>query len=80
MAGYEASAWYGIFVPAGTPKDIVHQLAADITEAVRSPDVQSKWEMIGATPGGGTPEEFAKYLAQDTARWGKLIKERGIKY
>ncbi len=80
LRGYEASAWYGIFVPAATPKDIVNQLAADITEAVRSPDLQSRWESIGATAGGGTPDEFVKYLMQDTERWGKLINERGIKY
>lgn len=80
LPGYEASAWYGIFVPAGTPRDIVNQLASDITEVVRSPEVQPKWESIGATAGGGTPEEFARYLAQDTERWGKLIKERDIKY
>lgn len=80
LAGYEASAWYGIFVPAGTPKSIVGQLAADITEAVRSPGAQPKWESIGATAGGGTPEEFARYLAKDGERWGQLIRERNIKY
>lgn len=80
LDGFEASAWYGIFVPAGTPRNIVSQLAADITEAVRSPGAQPKWEAIGATAGGGTSEEFARYLARDTERWGQLIKERNIKY
>ncbi len=80
LPNYEASAWYGVFVPAGTPKDIVNKLAADITEAVRSPEAQPKWELIGANPGGGTPEAFTKFLAQDTQRWGKLIQERNIKY
>lgn len=80
LPGFEASAWYGIFVPAGTPGEIVHQLAADITEAVRSPGLQPKWESIGATAGGGTPEEFARYLTKDTERWGQLIRERNIRY
>lgn len=80
LPDYEASAWYGIFAPGGTDPEIVNKLAADITEVVRSPDVQPQWETIGATAGGGTPEEFRQYLARETERWGKLIKEQNIKY
>jgi len=79
LPGYDVAAWYGIFVPAATPKEIAQQLAADITETVRSPDLQEKWESMGAIAGGGTPEEFASFLARDAERWGKLIKERDIK-
>lgn len=80
LSGYEASAWYGIFAPGGTDPKIVEKLAADITEVVRSPDLQPNWETMGATAGGGTPEEFRRYLAHEKERWGKLIKEQGIKY
>lgn len=80
LSGYEASAWYGIFAPGGTDPKIVEKLAADITEVVRSPDLQPNWETMGATAGGGTPEEFRSYLAHEKERWGKLIKEQGIKY
>jgi tripartite-type tricarboxylate transporter receptor subunit TctC len=80
LPGYEASAWYGIFAPGGTDPKIVKKLAADITEVVRSPELQSQWETIGATAGGGTPEEFQAFLANETKRWGQLINERNIKY
>lgn len=80
LPGYEASAWYGIFAPGGTDPAIVKKLAADITEVVQSPELQSQWESISATAGGGTPEAFQTYLNKETERWGKLIKERDIKY
>lgn len=80
LPGYEASAWYGIFAPGGTDPKIVEKLAADITQVVRSPDLQPNWETMGATAGGGTPEEFRSYLAHEKERWGKLIKEQNIKY
>ncbi len=80
LSGYEASAWYGIFAPGGTDPKIVEKLAADITQVVRSPDLQPNWETMGAAAGGGTPEEFRSYLAHEKERWGKLIKEQGIKY
>ncbi len=79
LPGYEASAWYGIFATGGTPPEVVQQIAADITWAVRSPQLEPKLEAIGANAGGGTPEEFRRFLAQETARWGKLVKERNIK-
>lgn len=80
LPDYEASAWYGIFAPGGTDPQIVEKIAADVTEIVRSPDLQPKWEMIGATAGGGTPDEFRAYLAREKERWGELIKERNITY
>lgn len=79
LAGYESTAWYGIFATGGTPADVLRQIAADLTWAVRSPDLASKLEAIGANAGGGTPEEFQKFLTSETQRWGKLVKERGIK-
>lgn len=79
LAGYETEAWYGIFTAAGTPKPVLDQIAKDMTWAVRSPDVKAKLEAIGASAGGGTPEEFGRYLASETERWGALIKQRGIR-
>jgi tripartite-type tricarboxylate transporter receptor subunit TctC len=80
LPGYDVSAWYGIFAPGGTDPKIVSKLAADITEVVRAPELQSQWEAMGAMAGGGTPEEFQRFLNNETARWGKLIKEQNIKY
>lgn len=79
LAGYETEAWYGLFTTGGTPAEVVRQLASDVTWAARSPDVAAKLEAIGAAPGGGTPEEFKRYLARETERWGGLVKKRGIR-
>jgi len=80
LPGYEASAWYGIFAPAGTPPAVIEKVAADITDVVRSPELQGQWETIGAKAGGGTPAEFSAFLDKETLRWGQLIKERKISY
>lgn len=79
LPGYEAVAWYGIFATGGTPQETIERIAADVTWAVRSPELAPKLEAIGATAGGGTPDQFRRYLADETQRWGELIKERGIK-
>jgi len=79
LAGYEAAAWYGVFAPGGTPAGIVRKLAEDITWAIRSPDTVERLTTAGAIAGGGTPEEFAKFLAGETEKWGQLIKDLGLK-
>ncbi|GAA5232768.1 tripartite tricarboxylate transporter substrate binding protein [Verticiella sediminum] len=79
LAGFEASAWYGIFATGGTPPEVLDSLAADITAAVRAPELQPRLQAIGASPGGGTPEEFRQFLDQETERWGKLVRERDIR-
>jgi tripartite-type tricarboxylate transporter receptor subunit TctC len=77
--GFEAAAWFGIFTRAGTPKDVVDKIAKDITWALNSPEIQEKLTASGVFSVGGTPEEFQKYLDNETARWGKIIKEQNIK-
>lgn len=79
LAGYETVAWYGVFAPAATPKDVVEKIAADITWAIRSPESAPALLTMGANAGGGTPAEFRQYLNAESKRWGKLVKERGIK-
>lgn len=79
LRGYETEAWYGVFAPGGTPRDVVERIAADITWAIRSPEAAPALQTMGAHAGGGTPAEFRKYLAAESKRWGKLVKERGIK-
>ncbi len=79
LEGYEAEAWYGVFAPGGTPPEIVRKLASEITWALRSPDTGEKLTVAGAIVGGGTPEEFQKFLAAETAKWGRLVKDLGMK-
>src|SRR3954468_4678846 len=77
--GFQATAWYALFAPAGTPSDIVHKIAADTTKALQMPDVREKLSALGADAVGGTPEEFAARLKQENARWGDAIRKSGVK-
>ena len=79
LPGYEVSPWFAVFMPAATPKPIVAKLNAALLDAMKQPDVRARFETIGAEPVGSTPDELAAHLARESARWSKLIAERGIK-
>ncbi len=79
VTGYEAGSWYGILVPAGTPRDIVQRLNAEIVRAVKQPDVRERLAAEGADPIGSTPEEFAAHIKIEMARLGKVIREAKLK-
>lgn len=70
--------WYGFVLPAGTPSVIVRKLNADFVTALKDPDVQERIRAGGATPSPSTPEEFAKQISVDYARWGNVIKSAGL--
>jgi tripartite-type tricarboxylate transporter receptor subunit TctC len=77
--GYDVQYWYGVFVPAGTPKDIVSKLADYITQTLKSPDVIDSLAKQGAAPGALTERQFADYVRVEVDKWGKVIKESGAK-
>jgi tripartite-type tricarboxylate transporter receptor subunit TctC len=79
LPGYEVSPWFAVFVPAATPKPVIAKLHAALTDAIKQPDVRARFEKMGAEPVGSTPDELAAHLAKESARWTKLIAERGIK-
>lgn len=79
LPGFEATAWYALFAPAGTPSDIVHKIAADATKALQLPEVKEKLSALGADAVGGTPEEFAQRLRLENARWGEAIRKSGVR-
>jgi tripartite-type tricarboxylate transporter receptor subunit TctC len=79
LPGYECAISYGIFLPVGTPKPLVDKLHAAIDATIRSPDVAKKFIELGADTQFGTPAEFAQYVADDMAKWGKLAKEANLK-
>ena len=79
LPGYEAVAWYGVFAPAGTPRDIVAKLNADITRIVESPEVRELLLNQGAEAYALTPVEFAKVVARDVEKWAKVVKASGAK-
>jgi tripartite-type tricarboxylate transporter receptor subunit TctC len=77
--GFEAVTWFGIVGPANLPKDVVAKLNADINKALQAADLQKKLGDQGADVAGSTPDQFAKLIRDDIARWGKIVKESGAK-
>jgi tripartite-type tricarboxylate transporter receptor subunit TctC len=75
----EAMGWFGFFAPAKTPKPIVDTLNRAINQALASPDVVAKLSGIGMDPATGTPEDFAKIVASDYAKWGPIVTASGFK-
>ena len=79
VPGYEATIWLGLMAPAATPKPILERLSTEVRKVINAPDVKENWAKQGAVPIAMTPEEFGKFLRQDIAKWGKLVKETGMK-
>jgi tripartite-type tricarboxylate transporter receptor subunit TctC len=80
VPGYENSTWHGWLAPAGTPSAVLIRLNAELVKASRSPDVVERLAPDGGEPVGSTAEQFARFIDQDMARWGKLVKETGIRF
>jgi len=78
LPGYEVSTWFGIFVPSGTPRAAVTQLNQALAAIVKSPQMQERLAKDGLTPVASTPEEFAKEVARDTEKYGRVIRALGI--
>jgi tripartite-type tricarboxylate transporter receptor subunit TctC len=79
VAGYRAEAWLGLLGPAGLSRDIVMRLGSETARVLRRPDVGDRLVELGSEPVGSTPEEFAAYLRDEYARYGKLVKAAGIR-
>jgi tripartite-type tricarboxylate transporter receptor subunit TctC len=78
ISGYDVSPWFGIFMPAGTPKDVVRTMHAALIEAMQLAEVKARFAVLGAEVIGSTPEAFATVLAAENVKWEKLIRERRI--
>ena len=79
LANFEASAWNGILVAAGTPREIVLRLNAEINKAFADPALRGRLQNAGLEPAGGTPEALAKLMADEAAKWAPIIKRTGAK-
>ena len=77
--GLEMTTWYGVFAPAGTPKEVVAKLHDEINAALKTPDVQKRIAGLAGEPGAMTSAEFGALNRADYDRYGKLIREAGIK-
>jgi len=79
LDGVEVSVWYGVLAPAKTPPEIVRKLADGIVRATRDPEVRRRMLDQGAMPVGSTPEEFAKILREEVARWAEVVRVSGAR-
>jgi tripartite-type tricarboxylate transporter receptor subunit TctC len=76
---YEVVGWQGLFGVAGTPHDIVGRLQAEVGKVLRLPEVRERLAALGAEPVGSTPAEFGVFIRAEMARWGRIIREKGIR-
>lgn len=79
IGGFESVGWFGLVAPAGTPGEIVARLNAAFVKALGDPSVVEKIRTLGAEPAPTSAEQFARFIQSESAKWGKLISEAGIK-
>jgi len=79
IKGFNASIWYGLFVPAATPREIIARLTHETIRALESPDLRRRMEAISIEPWPGTPEELAELVRSETARYATVVKSAGLR-
>ena len=79
LKGFEASSWFGMVVPAKTPRAVIVRLNSEIVRALREPDLQTRFSALGARLGGNTPEAFDAYIKSERAKWSKIVRDANIK-
>jgi len=79
VPGYEATAWFGIGMPKGTPKDVIEKVNAEVNRALADPKMRARLAELGGKPIAGTPEDFGKVIAAETAKWEKVVISSGAK-
>ena len=78
VPGFENLGWFGLMAPAGTPKEVIDKVYRDSAKALEAADVKSRLDGLGMAPVGNAPAEFAKSIAEETARWAKIVRERKL--
>jgi tripartite-type tricarboxylate transporter receptor subunit TctC len=79
VPGYEATAWFGIGMPKGTPREVIEKVNAEVNRALADPKMRERLAELGGKPMGGTPEDFGKIIAAETAKWEKVVISSGAK-
>jgi tripartite-type tricarboxylate transporter receptor subunit TctC len=77
VPGYEASAWFGIGAPKGTPADVIDKLNKAVNEALKDPKLVARLADLGGAPMPGTPADFGKVMADEVAKWKKVVEFSG---
>jgi len=79
LKGFEASSWFGLLAPAGTPADIVNRIQQEVQKSLGTPSMQEKLLAQGAIPSGNSPAEFARHIDNEHKKWAKVVKDSGAK-
>ena len=79
VPGYEVTNWYGVMAPAGVPKDVLSKLNSELVRILKQPDVQQRFQGEGGDIGANSPDEFAKFIRNEIAKWDKAVKASGAK-
>src|SRR5262249_59510563 len=79
LPGFDAATWFALVAPAGTPRDIVLQLNAEVTRLVGQPEILRRFADLGMTIGAGTPDALDGYVKSEIAKWSKIIKDADIR-
>jgi tripartite-type tricarboxylate transporter receptor subunit TctC len=79
LPGYDSTQWYGVLVPAGTPREIVLRLHDEIARALRDAEVGKRLAADGAEAVGSSPEEFSAFIVSESEKWAKVAAAAGIK-
>jgi tripartite-type tricarboxylate transporter receptor subunit TctC len=79
LKGYDASSWFGLVAPAGTPADVVNRIQQEAAKSLGTPAIKEKLLAQGAIPGGNTPQEFAKMIDAEITKWAKVVKASGAR-
>ena len=79
VPGYDASAWYGLLVPAKTPAEIISRLHTESLKALNRPDVKERFGATDLEPIGSTPEQFGTHIRSEIEKWGKIVKATGLR-
>ncbi len=79
VKGFDVTGWSGLFAPAGTPPAVVERIANVLRPALQTPAMRKRMETVGAEPGGNSPAEFGKQVADDARKWSEFVRTSGIK-
>jgi tripartite-type tricarboxylate transporter receptor subunit TctC len=79
LKGFEALAWNGVLVPAGTPRAVVDRINSALNAALQEPAVKERLKAAGLDPVGGTPEQFTQLIQDESSKWAPIIKRSGAR-
>ena len=79
VTDYDANAWFGLLVPAGTPAEVVRKLHEETAEALKDPQVRERLLSLGSEPVGSSPAEFGRFFRAEVEKWGKVVREAKVR-